>query len=34
LKSELDLAPVGELLGVGTTRTKGTVEQLAAKYFG
>jgi uncharacterized protein (DUF1697 family) len=33
LDSELDLKTIGKLLGVSTTRTKNTVEQLATKYF-
>jgi uncharacterized protein (DUF1697 family) len=33
LDSELDLKAIGKLLGLTTTRTKNTVEQLAAKYF-
>jgi uncharacterized protein (DUF1697 family) len=32
--SELDLKAVGKLLGTNTVRTNGTVEQIAAKYFG
>jgi uncharacterized protein (DUF1697 family) len=31
--SELDTKAIGKLLGPTTMRTKGTVEQLAAKYF-
>lgn len=31
--SELDLKPIGLLLGSSTMRTKGTIEQIAAKYF-
>ncbi len=33
LDSALDFKVMGKLLGPMTTRTKGTVEQLAAKYF-
>jgi uncharacterized protein (DUF1697 family) len=33
LDSALDLKRVGALLGAMTTRTKGTVEQLASKHF-
>jgi uncharacterized protein (DUF1697 family) len=33
LDSELDLKAIGKLLGLTTTRTKNTVEQLATKYF-
>ncbi len=33
-QSSLDLKAVDRLLGVSTLRTKGTVEQVAAKYFG
>ena len=33
LDSELDLKTIGKLLGLSTTRTKNTVEQLATKYF-
>lgn len=32
-ESELDLKTIGKLLGVTTMRTKGTIEQMAAKYF-
>jgi uncharacterized protein (DUF1697 family) len=32
-ESALDLKTIGELLGVMTMRTKGTVEQMTAKYF-
>ncbi len=32
--SELDLKGVEAALGLTTTRTMGTVEQIAAKYFG
>ncbi len=32
-QSSLDLKTVDRLLGVSTMRTKGTVEQIAAKYF-
>ncbi len=31
--SELDLKAIAKLVGVTTMRTKGTVEQMAAKYF-
>lgn len=31
--SDLDLKAIGKLLGVTTMRTKGTVDQMAAKYF-
>jgi uncharacterized protein (DUF1697 family) len=34
LESELDLEAIAALLGPNTTRTKGTMEQLAAKHFG
>ena len=34
LESELDRKALDELLGPSTMRTKGTVEQLAAKFFG
>jgi uncharacterized protein (DUF1697 family) len=33
MDSTLDFKPIEELLGVTTTRTKGTVDQMAAKYF-
>jgi uncharacterized protein (DUF1697 family) len=33
LDSELDFKLIGRLLGPMTTRTKGTIEQVAAKYF-
>jgi uncharacterized protein (DUF1697 family) len=33
LESALDLKAIGRLLGVMTTRTKGTVEQIVAKHF-
>jgi uncharacterized protein (DUF1697 family) len=33
LKSELDLKAIAALLGPSTTRTKGTIEQLAVKHF-
>jgi uncharacterized protein (DUF1697 family) len=33
LDSELDFKVIGKLLGVMTTRTKNTIEQVAAKYF-
>jgi uncharacterized protein (DUF1697 family) len=33
LDSALDFKAIGRLLGPVTTRTKGTIEQLAAKYF-
>jgi uncharacterized protein (DUF1697 family) len=32
--SELDLKAVGKLIGTNTMRTNGTVEQIAAKWFG
>src|SRR5918999_2793010 len=32
-ESELDLKAIGKLLGVTTMRTKGTIDQMAAKYF-
>jgi len=32
-QSKLDLAAIDELLGPTTKRTKGTIEQLAAKFF-
>ena len=34
MESELDRKALDELIGPTTMRTKGTVEQLAAKYFG
>jgi hypothetical protein len=34
IEAELDLKAVGKLLGTNTVRTNGTVEQIAAKYFG
>jgi len=34
LESELDQKAIAAILGVGTTRTMGTVEQIAAKYCG
>jgi uncharacterized protein (DUF1697 family) len=34
MESELDRKALDELLGPATMRTKGTVEQLAAKFFG
>ena len=34
MESELDRKALDELLGPTTMRTKGTVEQLVAKYFG
>ena len=34
MESELDRKALDELLGPSTMRTKGTVEQLAAKFFG
>jgi uncharacterized protein (DUF1697 family) len=34
IESELDLKRVGKLIGTNTMRTNGTVEQIAAKYFG
>jgi uncharacterized protein (DUF1697 family) len=33
LKSALDLKAIAKLLGMSTTRTKNTVEQIAAKHF-
>lgn len=33
LESELDLKAIAATLGPGTMRTKGTVEQIASKYF-
>jgi uncharacterized protein (DUF1697 family) len=33
LDSQLDFKAIGRLLGPLTTRTKGTIDQLAAKYF-
>jgi uncharacterized protein (DUF1697 family) len=33
LDSALDFKAIGRLLGTLTTRTKGTIDQLAAKYF-
>jgi uncharacterized protein (DUF1697 family) len=33
LDSQLDFKAIGRLLGSLTTRTKGTIDQLAAKYF-
>jgi len=33
LDSALDFKTIGQLLGPMTTRTRGTIEQLAAKYF-
>jgi uncharacterized protein (DUF1697 family) len=32
--SELDLKAVGKLIGLNTVRTNGTVDQIAAKWFG
>jgi uncharacterized protein (DUF1697 family) len=34
LESPLDLQAIAKLLGVMTMRTKGTIEQIAAKHFG
>jgi uncharacterized protein (DUF1697 family) len=34
IESELDLKAVGKLIGTNTMRTNGTVEQIAAKWFG
>jgi uncharacterized protein (DUF1697 family) len=34
MESELDRKALDELLGPSTMRTKGTIEQLAAKFFG
>jgi uncharacterized protein (DUF1697 family) len=33
-QSELDLGRIERLLGQGTMRTEGTIEQIASKYFG
>ncbi len=33
LDSALDFKAIGRLLGPTTTRTKGTIDQLTAKYF-
>jgi uncharacterized protein (DUF1697 family) len=33
-ESELDLNAIGAILGLTTIRTIGTIEQVAAKYFG
>ncbi len=33
LESTLDLDPIDSLLGLSTRRTKGTIEQIAAKHF-
>lgn len=33
LDSELDLKAIGKLLGLTTTRTKNTIEQIATKHF-
>jgi uncharacterized protein (DUF1697 family) len=33
-ESELDLKEIDRLVGVATRRTMGTIEQMAAKYFG
>ena len=32
-ESELDLKAIGKELGLTTMRTKGTVDQMAAKFF-
>jgi uncharacterized protein (DUF1697 family) len=32
-ESELDLKAIGDALGLTTIRTKGTIDQIAAKYF-
>jgi len=32
-ESDLDLKTIGKLLGLMTMRTKGTIDQIAAKYF-
>jgi uncharacterized protein (DUF1697 family) len=34
LETGLDLKAIDKLLGATTTRTKGTIDQIAAKYFG
>jgi hypothetical protein len=34
LETGLDLNAIDKLLGATTHRTKGTVDQIAAKYFG
>jgi uncharacterized protein (DUF1697 family) len=34
LESELDLKAIERALGAGTMRTKGTIDQIAAKYCG
>lgn len=34
LESELDLDALAKLVGTGTRRTMGTIEQIAAKFFG
>lgn len=34
MESELDLDAIGEVLGPTTMRTKGTVEQIAKRFFG
>ena len=34
IESELDLKAIGRALGPGTMRTKGTIDQIAAKYCG
>jgi uncharacterized protein (DUF1697 family) len=34
MDSTLDLTAIGKLVGATTMRTKGTVDQMAAKYFG
>jgi uncharacterized protein (DUF1697 family) len=33
MESALDMNVIGKILGLGTMRTKGTIEQIAAKYF-
>jgi uncharacterized protein (DUF1697 family) len=33
MDSALDMNAIGALLGLGTMRTKGTIEQIATKYF-
>jgi uncharacterized protein (DUF1697 family) len=34
IDSELDLKAIGSALGLATMRTKGTIDQIAAKHFG
>jgi uncharacterized protein (DUF1697 family) len=33
MESALDMNAIGTMLGLGTMRTKGTIEQIATKYF-